>query len=378
MIYKLIIISCVVFVIALLLYALVVYREKFKNFILKVDSKLTARNEKYEKNKEENSKKNKDNETKLLTYSEETKESSSKQANKNKENKQNKSNEKTKKSSQDKQNKESEAKLKPSKAVEQVRPVLLPPNKEAEEQDIKLLEMQKRPGMLDSSPQKALDFKYGSKSTMQSQSANKSKPIKINNHDDDDDFISFNLNTKGSYNPLKRDTKKQFDDIKNFLDLPENQETINTKGVSYNGKEFKTVNKIDPSVFKNENDYYVNYNSPNKKQPLSIYDNYRNQNNLINSANNKSTSENDLRSFNEVKKFIDGDGNEVMQAQTKYAKPNKAGFSLTPARQREAEKYAPKTLPLTPEQENIDLNKLPNNLKKMIIQNILDRKNYDD
>ncbi len=384
----LIIISCIVFVFSLLLYLLIKNWNKFKAFILKVDDKLIKRNESYNnRNKEKSSnqkekEKNKEesNDVKQITYNDnKSKQSDSKQKSTNNNN-----------SSKSKSNeKENSTKLKPSKAVEQIRPILLPPNKEAEERDIKLLEMKKRPEQIESSPQKAIDFKYGSRQSMQNQSnnqntqtANQNQKRKVKNSNDD--FISFNVNKENNFNPLKRDVKKQFDDIKNFLDLPENQEAIKQKGVSYNGNSFNTVDKVDDSFFKNPENGFTNYGRGNiptgAKSNSSIVNNYNNSKNNFNNITNNNINTTHL--VNNQQPFVNYAGGEVMQTNTKYARKSSNQFGMPAFNLSENElSYASKMNEnndsLTLEQENIDLNKLPNNLKKMIIQNILDRKDYD-
>lgn len=370
---KIIVLCCIVFVVALITYIIVKKKDEIKAYILKLDEKITKHNEKVTSNKKEIKQKDASQEE----DKNKTEENSSKKVIK--------SQAKAKAvSSNAKDGKELESsnKLKPSKAVEQIRPVLLPPNREAEERDVKLLEMSKRPEMLGTSPQKALDFKYGSSKMAMQQNVNESPFVSeqrqrtIQNSyaaprpkNNNNNFISFDKESY-NFNPLKRDVKKQFDDIKNFLELPENQSTIQNKGVSYNGKSFNTVNKIDASIFNSPESHYVDYrNTP--MQP-------RTNSTVINSVNNAMQ-----KNFISLPPKFQQTNNtsNVMVTNTKYSRNPSTqygmpSFNVSEREQQEASRYN-QDFSLTKEQEDIDLNKLPNNLKKMIIQNILDRKNYD-
>ncbi len=338
---KIIILCCIIFTVALVLYIIIKKKDEIKTYILKVDEKITKRNEAVSKKKQDNAKEENEEQEPSKEKNNDTKKED---------------NTKTKNKQDNKPENEKSAKLKPSKAVEQVRPVLLPPNKENEERDIKLLEMSKRPQMLESSPQKALDFKYGAKNATTTLPQHQQAQVKPKVRNNSSDFISFNKD-EDNFNPLKRDVKRQFDDIKNFLELPENQSTMQQKGVSYNGKNFNTVDKIDASLFNSPESHYVDYRNTPKTNSTII--------NSVNNARAKIENSN------------------AMQAQTKYARNTSTqygmpSFNLTNAEKNEANALDNEDYALTSEQEDIDLNKLPNNLKKMIIQNILDRRNYDD
>ncbi len=370
---KIIVLCCIVFVVALITYIIVKKKDEIKAYILKLDEKITKHNEKVTSNKKE------------IKQKDASQEEDKNKTEENFSKKVIKSQAKAKAvSSNAKDGKELESsnKLKPSKAVEQIRPVLLPPNREAEERDVKLLEMSKRPEMLGTSPQKALDFKYGSSKMAMQQNVNESPFVSeqrqrtIQNSyaaprpkNNSNNFISFDKESD-NFNPLKRDVKKQFDDIKNFLELPENQSTIQNKGVSYNGKSFNTVNKIDASIFNSPESHYVDYrNTP--MQP-------RTNSTVINSVNNAMQ-----KNFISLPPKFQQTNNtsNVMVTNTKYSRNPSTqygmpSFNVSEREQQEASRYN-QDFSLTKEQEDIDLNKLPNNLKKMIIQNILDRKNYD-
>ncbi len=372
---KIIVLCCIVFVVALITYIIVKKKDEIKAYILKIDEKITKHNEKVTNNKKEIKQKDASQEE----DKNKTEENSSKKVIKPQ------AQAKAKAASfnaKDGKELESSNKLKPSKAVEQIRPVLLPPNREAEERDVKLLEMSKRPEMLGTSPQKALDFKYGSSKMAMQQNVNESPFVSeqrqrtIQNSyaaprpkNNSNNFISFDKESD-NFNPLKRDVKKQFDDIKNFLELPENQSTIQNKGVSYNGKSFNTVNKIDASIFNSPESHYVDYrNTP--MQP-------RTNSTVINSVNNAMQ-----KNFISLPPKFQQTNNtsNVMVTNTKYSRNPSTqygmpSFNVSEREQQEASRYN-QDFTLTKEQEDIDLNKLPNNLKKMIIQNILDRKNYD-
>lgn len=390
-IYKLIFISCLVFILSFCSYLIVKNHEKVKAFILKLDNKLEKKfsksnddeekpsnNEKNKKQKNKNSsEENKKDDVKLISYN-----SSSSEKEKD-----NKKNMNTSNSSNDKSN----SKLKPNKSVEQIRPVMLPPNEEAEERDLKLLEMKKRPEMLEASTQKSLDFKYGSKQMASSKTEREfgENSKRKTRTSDEDDFISFSNKSDDNFNPLKRDVKKQYEDIKNFLDLPENKTVTNQKGVSYDGKNFRSVDKIDASIFNNPDTHYVDYRNMDKSQAgfknLNNQPAFKSNSSLINNYNEtinaslpyKSSPQNNSNNHNNL--TANGD---VMFTNTKYARNsgiNNTGmpsFNLTDSEINDASQFN-KNYELTKDEENIDLNKLPNNLKKMIIQNILDRKNYD-
>lgn len=370
---KIIVLCCIVFVVALITYIIVKKKDEIKAYILKIDEKITKHNEKVISNKKEIKQKD----TSQEEDKNKTEENSSKKVIKPQAKAKAVSS-----NAKDGKELESSNKLKPSKAVEQIRPVLLPPNREAEERDVKLLEMSKRPEMLGTSPQKALDFKYGSSKMAMQQNVNESPFVSeqrqrtIQNSyaaprpkNNSNNFISFDKESD-NFNPLKRDVKKQFDDIKNFLELPENQSTIQNKGVSYNGKSFNTVNKIDASIFNSPESHYVDYrNTP--MQP-------RTNSTVINSVNNAMQ-----KNFISLPPKFQQTNNtsNVMVTNTKYSRNPSTqygmpSFNVSEREQQEASRYN-QDFSLTKEQEDIDLNKLPNNLKKMIIQNILDRKNYD-
>lgn len=340
---KIILLCCIIFLIALLLYIIIKKKDEIKAYVLKVDEKISKRNEKFEQDK-----KQKEEVDKEQVNEEQENKSVNKNVDKHKNEKNN-----NKSSNNKDENKEAQnSKLKPSKATEQIRPVLLPPNSEAEERDIKLLEMSKQPQMLNNPNQKALDFKYGAKNMQQGSSQKTSSSIP-RARTGGNNFISFSKD-EDNFNPLKRDVNRQFDDIKNFLELPENLNTMQTKGVSYNGKTFNTVDKIDASIFNSPESHYVDY----RKRPQT-------SSTIINSVNNARNQ----------------DTQNVMYTNTKYARSPSTNygmptFNLTDREQEEASRFR-EDFTLTKEQEDIDLNKLPNNLKKMIIQNILDRKNYD-
>ena len=295
-----------------------------------------------------------------------------------------------KKKSKKKKKKESD-KVKASKVVEQIRPILKPANEEKEKNEMKQLESQKsgkkeEQNKLPASEQKAIDFKYSS-----------SAPKKSSLLDDLDEFDSKNFAPKGhvsnptnfsgatvspgalsvpmqngiNFNkpattpakstsvPLNRDIKKEFEDIRKFLDLPENQ---NGGSLQKKYEEHKATQnnskKIDASLFNEPTSHYADYRTNTNLNPL-----YR-------------APAND----------------NVMRTNTKYSKPvpyasplNTSSKNLnykidrTPVDVNALRKNLNHDRDdyLNFEEENIDLNKLSPKLKRMIISNILKRKNWD-
>lgn len=295
-----------------------------------------------------------------------------------------------KKKSKKKSKKESE-KVKASKAVEQIRPILKPANEEKEKNEIKQLEYQRggkkeEQGKESEKEQKPMDFKYSS-----------SAPKKSSLLDDLDEFDAKNFAPKGHVsNPtnfsgstipagalsvpmqnginfskpvtapakstsasLNRDIKKEFEDIRKFLDLPENQNggSLQKKYEEHKASQ-NNSRKIDASLFNEPTSHYADYRTNTNANPL-----YR-----------ASTNDN------------------VMRTNTKYSKPvpyasplntSSKGLNYKIDRTPVDVNALRKNLNydrddyLNFEEENIDLNKLSPKLKRMIISNILKRKKWD-
>ena len=274
----------------------------------------------------------------------------------------------SKKKSKKKKNKKDD-KIKASKVVEQIRPVVKPKDEKKAKEETKDIESKKQgTKKLNAPEQKAIDFKYSAnkkKSLVESideYDKNNAKPTK-----NKEDYNPYNITT-GKGNPLNRDIKKEFEDIRKFLDLPENQTGGNlqkkyeqTKTPKINSPlDFSNSKRIDASLF---------------NEPSSHYADYRNTNNTLNYNNNENLN--------------------VMRTNTKYSKPvpyepvvnnNNGpikGYTYKIDRKKSFLPTINKDLNydkdeyLNFEEENIDLNKLSPKLKRMIITNILKRKNFD-
>lgn len=295
----------------------------------------------------------------------------------------------SKKKSKKKKKKESE-KVKASKVVEQIRPILKPANEEKEKEEIKQLEYQKagkkeEQDKLPGNEQKTIDFKYSS------------APKKSSLLDDLDEFDAKNFAPRGQISnptnfsgatigagglsvpaqsninfnravtspvktsaaPLNRDIKKEFEDIRKFLDLPENK---NAGSLQKKYEEHKASQnnskKIDASLFNEPASHYADYRTNTNVNPL----------------------------------YMASTNNNVMRTNTKYSKPvpyasplntSSKGLNYKIDRTPVDVNALRKNLNhdrddyLNFEEENIDLNKLSPKLKRMIISNILKRKNWD-
>ncbi|MBR4003201.1 MAG: hypothetical protein IKI95_03930 [Clostridia bacterium] len=294
----------------------------------------------------------------------------------------------SKKKAKKKKKKESE-KLKVSKVVEQIRPILKPADDEKAERENKEIEA-KREGKQLPPPNevKAIDFKY---------SANNNRKSVLNSLDDYDSkknasvgftgpsFARNNQNNASPYsisvnkkpNPLNRDIKKEFEDIRKFLDLPENKNGGNLQqkyeatkaanAIKQNPiNSFKNSNKIDASLF---------------NEPASHYADYRKKDNFL--------SENSVSDDFNVNSNLNLN---TMQTKTKYSRPtqyepvvDRKNKGYTYKINRDTSSNVANKLNLNYdrdeylnfEEENIDLNKLSPKLKRLIITNILNRKKFD-
>lgn len=246
----------------------------------------------------------------------------------------------------------SKSKLKPSGAATQIRPILKPANEEKEKEDLKLLEdakNNKRIGYENNTP--ALDFKYsGTK-----------QPMKNTNNFNN--FQPINLNSMPQRTP--QEIKKDFEDIKNFLDLPtqkkgninSNIQPINLPGLNNvrtpnsTGVKMQTNhNRIDPSIFNDEESDYVDYR------------NYPNRRNIENSRN--------------VPTLPQGLLNNQMRTNNKYSRPLPyQNVNLNNFKQEDKEIKEDSIVKY--DDVDIDLNKLSPKLKRLIISNILKRKDFD-
>ena len=289
-------------------------------------------------------------------------------------------------------NSKGNSKLKPSNAAKNIRPILKPANSEKEKEDLKLLENQKENKQLDYTPTQALDFKY---------SGTKRPNMGFNNSNSD-----FLRSPVKPISPLPRqrtdeDVRRDFEDIKNFLDMPtsNNNATLNNRpvfnnnfnnrpsffnntnlpntnrvggGVNYNGftplnssnfnrmgnRQMMPNNKIDPSIFNDEESDYFDYRSLRRDN--------------INSPN---ITRNNLPNINKSPMLVG-----PMVTNNKYSRPQAPVYNDASLINRNEFKLPPKNNfenIVKYDDVDIDLNKLSPKLKRLIISNILKRKDFD-
>ncbi|MBQ9793183.1 MAG: hypothetical protein IJW32_05575 [Clostridia bacterium] len=274
---------------------------------------------------------------------------------------------KSKKSKKKKGKKKGDDKLKASKAVQEIRPIVKPANKEKAAKETKEIEAKKQGKSLPAPEKKqSLDFKY---------SATKKSSI-----EDEDEFNPRNFAPKqqptqkvsqqpysiqtGKGNPLNRDIKKEFEDIRAFLDLPENkgQQNLNDKyeaarqSISRQSQNVP-VKRVDASTF-SETPTYFSKNRDEDEDEFVVPSSYR--------ANTK---------------YAKPTPYPPIGAKTTTPKPLNYKIDKTPINVSELKKGAGKNTKedeyLKFDDENVDLNKLSPKLKRFIIENILNRKNFD-
>lgn len=282
-------------------------------------------------------------------------------------------------------------KLKPSNAAKNIRPVLKPANSEKEKEDLKLLEAQKENKQLDYTATPALDFKY---------SGTKRPGMGFNNTNSD--FLRSPVKPLNTL-PRQRteeDVRRDFEDIKNFLDMPttnsnsslNNRPSFNnninsrpsffgntnlpnvnrTGGTGYNGflpantinanrmgnRQGFSNNKIDPSIFNEDEDDYIDYRSLRR-------DNF----------NSPNITRNNIPNINRTPMPVG-----PMVTNNKYSRPQLPAYDNFSYVNKDNLK-----IPTKNNSENIvkyddvdiDLNKLSPKLKRLIIANILKRKDFD-
>ena len=257
-----------------------------------------------------------------------------------------------------KKNSKKQGKLKPSGAVSQIRPTLKPANDEKEKEDLKLLEAEKENKKLGYEKTPSLDFKYST-----NLNPSFSNNVRTN---------SINLN---NMQRTPEEIKKDFNDIKNFLDIPNtknnnlksqvepfsipNPRITNQRDLSSipnpritNQHDLSSIpnSRIDPNVFNDEESSYVDY------------------------RNNNSGRKGFVPQTNQYVPM--GVQNNQMKTNNKYSKPqlyedvnlNSSKFNYKDGKEDSIVKY---------DDVDIDLNKLSPKLKRLIIANILKRKNFD-
>ena len=240
-----------------------------------------------------------------------------------------------------KKGKKTKGKIKPSVTQQTIRPIVKPPKEYGEVKLLEHSEVEKLP----EPQQKVLEYKYTNR-----------KPVtKL--------VDEYEQGMSGGRTQEVRTTeekKKEFDEIKNFLKLPEgfNNNTSAAKASSSSYKYSADSSKIDPSLFGAQESYMMNY-KPKASAPVTSVP------------------------------------TKQMRTQTKYSKPvsfdygyknNNGDFDITKkpnfTKQELDNINARQTKALSSNYMNlkddgIDLNKLPPNLKRFIINNILARKNFD-
>jgi len=285
---------------------------------------------------------------------------SSKNSAKKKDNKKsnNKKTTKNKKNSKNDKN----AKVVPSKAEKEFRPILKPPVSESGTNDQKMLNPSTTNKLIDYGDNSQLSYTYKPSNKMMSTPeivSSITRPSSSNSN-----TYSF---ANGTGDENKRDIKKEFEDIRKFLDLPQNK--ANTGSLQKLYEEYKSNNNSANNVLNNSTE-----NSSVKTVNASSF-------------NHPSTRTSTLQNF------VPPNAENRLSTTTKYARstpinsPTKhVGYDeysddddiyLTPS-------IKPKTVAkpssdyLNYEGEDIDLNKLSPKLKKLIIENILKRRNFDD
>ena len=293
----------------------------------------------------------------------------------------------SKKKAKKKKKKDSE-KLKVSKVVEQIRPILKPADDEKAERENKEIEAKRQGKQLPAPNEvKTIDFKYSAnnkKSVLSSLDDYDTKKTTQNNfvgpsfakNNQNASSSPYQISVNKKPNPLNRDIKKEFEDIRKFLDLPENKNGGNLQqkyeatkaanAIKQNPiNSFKNSNRIDASLFNEPASHYADY----RKKPSLISENSVSDDFNVNSNINLNT----------------------MKTQTKYSRPTqyepvveKKNKGYTYKINRDNSNVADKLNLnydrdeyLNFEEENIDLNKLSPKLKRLIITNILNRKKFD-
>lgn len=263
--------------------------------------------------------------------------------------------------------KKGEDKLKASKAVQEIRPIVKPANKEKADKETKEIEAKKQGKTLPGVEKKqSLDFKYSA-----------TKKTSIENEDEFNprnfaprQMINYNVNqqpysiTTGKGNPLNRDIKKEFEDIRAFLDLPENKgkQNLNDKYEAARQSiarqsEKAPVKRVDASAF-NETPTYFSKNKDEDEDEFVVSNTYK-----ANTKYAKPTPYPPLSAKNITPK--------PLNYKIDKTPVNIAELRKTAGKESEEDEY------LKFDDENVDLNKLSPKLKRFIIENILNRKNFD-
>lgn len=266
--------------------------------------------------------------------------------------------------------KKGDDKLKASKAVQEIRPVVKPADKEKAEKESKDIEARRqgKKALPEPEKQKSLDFKY---------SATPKSSI-----EDEDEFNPKNFATRttiqpkqtinspysiqtGKGNPLNRDIKKEFEDIRAFLDLPENkgQQNLNDKytaakqSISRQAANIQPK-RIDASLFNDKPTYF--------SKPSDDEDDFIMPSNMMR-ANTK---------YAKPTPYAPVGNTKPTQKPLNY-KIDKTPVNISELKKGAAGNNKKEDEYLKFDDENIDLNKLSPKLKRFIIENILNKRNFD-
>ena len=264
--------------------------------------------------------------------------------------------------------KKGDDKLKASKAVQEIRPIVKPANKEKAAKETKEIEA-KREGKDLPAPEKkqSLDFKYSATKKSSIEDEDEFNPRNFAPRQQTTQRVSqqpYSIQT-GKGNPLNRDIKKEFEDIRAFLDLPENkgQQNLNDKyeaarqSISRQSQNVP-IKRVDASVF-SESPNYFSKNRDEDEDEFVIPSSYR--------ANTKYAKPTPYPPV----------GEKSINPKPLNYKIDKTPININELKRGESKQTKKEDEYLKFDDENVDLNKLSPKLKRFIIENILNRKNFD-
>lgn len=242
-----------------------------------------------------------------------------------------------KKKSNKKKDKESKDSSKVKANTGQIRPILRPPEEKKTEDKKEDKQESKKESVENSAPiQKPLEYKLDS-------SPAKAKEAK-------------------ELMKLKTDLDKEFEDIRKYLNLPE---PIN----------IKNVNKV-PGVQTESSKNVQSKSSPTGYLGSSSNDFVKGVGRAGSSANEGKFPYNSRSSFNSSETKLDNIEVSVEKDDTQLNFNSNKSFKKPMPYSYAQKKHIENKV--TIDGEEIDLNKLPLNIKKLLISDILSRKNYDD
>lgn len=264
--------------------------------------------------------------------------------------------------------KKGDDKLKASKAVQEIRPIVKPANKEKAEKESKDIEAKRQGKALPNAekPQQ-LDFKYSATKKSSIEDEEEFNPRNFaprqNVETNQAPNSTYSIQT-GKGNPLNRDIKKEFEDIRAFLDLPENkgQQNLNDKyeaakkSISRQAQNIQPK-RIDASAFNNKPTYFSN--AKEEDDDFVVPNSYR--------ANTK---------YAKPTPYAPAGTKPVEQKPLNY-KIDKTPININELKKGESKQTKKEEEYLKFDDENIDLNTLSPKLKRFIIENILNRRNFD-